>query len=56
MNRNQTRKELIKDPVCGKRIYRNKAHVVVEYRGQDYLLCCPVCQSEFEKGPERYLR
>lgn len=56
MNRRRTTKALNKDPVCGKRINRNKAHMVVEYKGQDYLLCCPVCQSEFEKDPDKYLR
>lgn len=44
------------DPVCGKRINRNKAHIVVEYKGHDYLLCCPLCQTEFEKHPEKYSR
>ncbi|HPE73169.1 MAG TPA: YHS domain-containing protein [Candidatus Competibacter sp.] len=45
-----------KDPVCGKRINRNKAHIVVSYQGQDYLLCCPMCQAEFERDPEKYIR
>ncbi|GMQ91781.1 MAG: YHS domain-containing protein [Gammaproteobacteria bacterium] len=47
--------QLIKDPVCGKRINRNKAHIKITYKGQDFLLCCPVCQSEFEKDPEQYI-
>jgi len=45
-----------RDPVCGKRVNRNRAHIVLEYKGQDYLLCCPACQAEFEKEPEKYLR
>jgi YHS domain-containing protein len=45
-------KDKNKYPVCGKRINRNKAHIVMEYRGKDYLLCCPKCQSEFERDPE----
>lgn len=44
------------DPVCGKRVNRNKAHITVEYQGEEYLLCCPLCQAEFERDPERYLR
>jgi YHS domain-containing protein len=52
----QASKSPTRDPVCGKRINRNKAHIVVEYKGQDYLLCCPLCQSEFERIPEKYLR
>ncbi|NOZ04169.1 MAG: YHS domain-containing protein [FCB group bacterium] len=43
------------DPVCGKRINRNKAHIAISYKGTDYLLCCPKCQSEFEKKPEKYV-
>lgn len=44
------------DPVCGKRINRNKAHIEIEYRGDQYLLCCPKCQAEFELDPARYVR
>ncbi len=46
---------MIKDPVCGKRINRNKAHIAIEYEKEKYYLCCPMCQSEFEKDPRRYL-
>ncbi len=45
-----------KDPVCGQRINRNKAHITIMYKGQPYFLCCPKCQSEFEKNPEQYVR
>lgn len=45
-----------RDPVCGKRITRNGAHVAVEYAGEVYFLCCPRCQAEFEREPERYAR
>lgn len=50
------KREPNRDPVCGKRVNRNKAHVSIEYNGMKYLLCCPVCQAEFEKDPEKYLR
>jgi YHS domain-containing protein len=43
------------DPVCGKRINRNKAHIELEHEGETYLLCCPKCQSEFEQHPEKYV-
>jgi len=56
MSKRETRRILNRDPVCGKRINRNKAHIVLEYKGQDYALCCPVCQAEFERDPEKYLR
>ncbi len=47
---------MIKDPVCGKRIGRGKAHAVVEYEKVQYYLCCPVCQAQFEQQPKRYAR
>lgn len=56
MGRKQGRHDLNKDPVCGRRINRNKAHFVIEYQGRAYLLCCPLCQAEFEKDPQRYVR
>ena len=43
-----------RDPVCGKRINRNKAHICIVYEDREYLLCCPKCQSEFEKEPKKY--
>ncbi len=47
---------MLKDPVCGKRINRGKAHIVVEYEGVDYFLCCPRCQAEFERAPKSYAK
>lgn len=47
---------MIIDPVCGKRINRGKAHVVVEFEGVAYSLCCPLCQKEFESAPKAYAR
>jgi YHS domain-containing protein len=55
MKNSRTRKSHHKDPVRGKRLNRNKAHIVIEYEGQEYMLCCPLCQAEFEKNPERYV-
>lgn len=46
----------IHDPVCGKPINRNKAHIAIEYRDKVYYLCCPECQSVFERDPEEYAR
>lgn len=43
------------DPVCGKRINANKAHIKIVYEGKIYYLCCPVCQREFEQNPEKYI-
>jgi YHS domain-containing protein len=47
---------MFKDPVCGKRINRGKAHIVIEYKGMNYFLCCPLCQAQFERAPETYAR
>ena len=56
MSKRESRGIPNRDPVCGKRINRNKAHIVLEHEGQKYALCCPVCQAEFERDPEKYLR
>ncbi len=56
MSRNSARQETNRDPVCGKRINRNKAHITIEYKGSEYLLCCPICQAEFERDPDKYVR
>lgn len=45
---------MLKDPVCGKRINRGTAHIIIEYEGVDYSLCCPKCQAEFERTPKAY--
>jgi len=45
----------LRDPVCGKKINRAKAHIALEYKGETYYLCCPLCQSEFERDPDRYI-
>ena len=56
MSKRQSGRDSNRDPVCGKRINRNKAHIVLEYKGKEYPLCCPVCQAEFERAPEKHLR
>ena len=55
MKKKQDKTGITHDPVCGKRVNRNKAHILLEYEGQLYPLCCPVCQAEFEKDPKKYL-
>ena len=47
---------MFKDPVCGKRINRGKAHVVIEHEGYKFFLCCPRCQTEFEHNLQLYAR
>ncbi|MFQ6116745.1 MAG: YHS domain-containing protein [Candidatus Bipolaricaulia bacterium] len=48
------KKTIFKDPVCGKRVNRQKAHIAVDYEGYTYYLCCPRCQQEFESDPAKY--
>ncbi len=43
------------DPVCGKKMNVNKAHIVIDYQGEEYYLCCPLCQREFEQNPQKYI-
>ena len=40
---------------CRKPVNRNKAHMAIELDGHIYLACCPMCQSEFEKNPQKYI-
>ena len=52
----QKSSHMLKDPVCGKRLHRGKAHAVIEYDGVAYSLCCPLCQAEFERAPQAYAK
>ena len=52
---NKKKKRDDKDPVCGKHMNRNKAHITIEYKGEQFLLCCPLCQGEFEHDPEKHV-
>ncbi len=43
------------DPVCRKKINRNKAFYIYNFKNEQFLICCPVCQSEFESNREEYM-
>jgi YHS domain-containing protein len=45
---------MLKDPVCGLRIRRDRAYARVEHEHVTYYLCCPRCQAEFEAAPAKY--
>ena len=45
-----------RDPVCGKKINPNKAYITIKYEGENYCLCCPLCQREFERDPRKYVK
>lgn len=47
---------MLRDPVCGKRLARNHAHIGLDYQGITYYLCCPRCQADFERNPEKFAR
>lgn len=40
-------------PVTGDKVDM-KNPVTVDYKGETYNLCCPMCISEFNKDPEKY--
>ena len=44
-----------RDPVCGRKMNRNKAYITIDYKNERYYLCCPLCQAEFEKDQEKYI-
>jgi len=49
---------MLTDPVCGKRIKRQRAHIAIDYRGvtRGAYLCCPHCQTDFERAPDKFAR
>lgn len=50
-----TKAGMPRDPVCGRRMSRNKAYAVVRHEGREYLVCCPKCQADFEADPAAYV-
>ena len=40
--------------VCHARIDKEKAYLTLKYKGEEYLACCPLCKSKFEKKPGKY--
>ncbi|NOY88701.1 MAG: YHS domain-containing protein [FCB group bacterium] len=40
---------------CGKIVTKPKAQNLVEREGHTYLLCCPLCEEEFNRDPEHYM-
>lgn len=47
---------MLTDPVCGKRIKRQRAHIAIDYDNVTYYLCCPRCQADFERDLQKYAR
>jgi YHS domain-containing protein len=47
--------KVLRDPVCGKKINKNKAYAKETYGKNEYYLCCSLCQSTFLKEPEKFI-
>ena len=43
-------------PVTGDSFTVHKQTPVVQYKGERYYMCCPGCDTEFQKDPERYIK
>jgi signal transduction histidine kinase/YHS domain-containing protein len=43
------------DPVCGAVIQPQQAYGSMDFEGQRYYFCCPVCQGAFRGDPHTYL-
>ena len=48
------KQKIYRDPVCGKKINRQRAKILIKHKGYGYFLCCPLCQREFEQNPDKY--
>lgn len=46
----------VQDPVCSAVIEPNQAYGKVDFSGETYYFCCPVCQGAFQRQPETYLQ
>jgi YHS domain-containing protein len=43
------------DPVCGRIIEVKNAYAILEHRGKQYPVCCPLCQEAFEHDTESFV-
>ncbi len=48
------KKNKVIDPVCGRKINKKKANVVIHHKGEQYYLCSPKCQEEFKNSPDKF--
>lgn len=46
---------ILRDPVCGKKINPNKAYAKFRIDKEIIYLCCPLCQSTFENDPQKFI-
>jgi len=43
------------DPVCRKRVNKHKAHHIHRFGNEQFLLCCPEWQAQFEANQQNYM-
>lgn len=43
------------DPVCRRRVNKHKAYYVYRFGNEQFLLCCPECQAQFEANRQGYM-
>lgn len=46
---------MVKDPICGMEIKKEKAVATSEYKGTIYYFCAKGCKEQFDKAPEAYI-
>jgi YHS domain-containing protein len=47
---------MVQDPVCGNWLERERSVAGIEYQGEMYYVCCPLCRDAFDSDPDRYAR
>ncbi len=47
--------DTVRDPVCSMLLHPHQAYSNVDYQGQRFYFCCPVCQGSFQRNPTLYL-
>lgn len=47
---------MVKDPVCGMEIDKEKAAAQREYEGQTYFFCSVSCRDKFNAAPQEYIQ
>jgi len=48
--------DMVKDPVCGMKVDEKTAEYKSIHESNLYYFCSVLCQSEFNKNPEKYLQ
>jgi YHS domain-containing protein len=43
------------DPIYRRKINKHQATYIHNFKNEQFLLCCPVCQAEFDKNQEKYM-